>query len=88
MRKMKDPINKADKLLVKLVEYSQSFDILPPRGDGAKLAVAQEIHGVCTELERLVNKFDLDLSLAALNAFEAALLARVDHDVEEMKYYD
>lgn len=44
-----------EKLINKLYEYSQTLDCMPPRGDGAQLEVACEVH-------RLVNKITNKLS--------------------------
>ena len=39
-----------------LYDYSQSLDHLPPRGDGAKDAVAMEIHQECVKFHTLLCK--------------------------------
>lgn len=39
-----------------LYDYSQSLDFLPPRGDGAKDAVAMEIHQECVKFHTLLCK--------------------------------
>lgn len=44
-----------EKLINDLYEYSQTLDCMPPRGDGAQLEVACEVH-------RLVNKITKKLS--------------------------
>lgn len=47
------------KQLNSLYDYSQSLDFMPPRGDGAKDAVAMEIHKAC---EKTYNMMDKQLS--------------------------
>lgn len=44
-----------EKLINELYDYSQAFDYMPPRGDGAQLEAACEVH-------RLVNKITKKLS--------------------------
>lgn len=48
--------NKILKQLQSLYDYSQSLDFLPPRGDGAKDAVAMEIHHECIKTHALLCK--------------------------------
>lgn len=48
--------NKILKQLQSLYDYSQSLDFLPPRGDGAKDAVAMEIHHECIKIHALLCK--------------------------------
>ena len=45
-----------NKQIQTLYDYSQSLDFLPPRGDGAKDAVAMEIHQECGKTFDLLHK--------------------------------
>ena len=82
------------KQIQSLYDYSQSLDFLPPRGDGAKDAVAVEIH---QEAERTFNlmkkqlegkhpeKF-VETSFLLLELVERMLLDKIggDYTPEEM----
>ena len=82
------------KQLQKLYDYSQALDFMPPRGDGAKDAVAVEIH---QESERTFNlmkkqlegkhpeKF-VETSFLLLELVERMLLDKIggDYTPEEM----
>ena len=81
------------KQVQKLYDYSQSLDFLPPRGDGAKDAVAKEIHDNCVKvfnkleknLEKNPKKF-VEGTYMLLELVERMLLDKIDGDYtpEEM----
>lgn len=81
------------KQLQKLYDYSQSLDFLPPRGDGAKDAVAMEIHQECIktfnklekQLEKHPEKF-IESTMLLLEIVERMLLDKIDggYTPEEM----
>lgn len=81
------------KQLQKLYDYSQSLDFLPPRGDGAKDAVAMEIHQECVkifnklekQLEKHPEKF-IESTMLLLEIVERMLLDKIDggYTPEEM----
>jgi ABC-type branched-subunit amino acid transport system ATPase component len=45
-----------EKLINELYDYSQSFDYMPPRGDGAQLEAACEVHRLCTKITKRLAK--------------------------------
>ena len=49
-------MKKIFKRLQSLYDYSHTLDYMPPRGDGAKDAVAVEIHQECKETLTLLGK--------------------------------
>lgn len=49
-------MKKISKQIESLYEYSQALDYMPPRGDGAKDAVAVEIHQEVGEVFNLILK--------------------------------
>lgn len=76
-----------------LYDYSQSLDFLPPRGDGAKDAVAMEIHQECEktfnllhkQLNKKPEKF-IESTMLLLELVERMLLDKIDggYTPEEM----
>lgn len=83
-------MKKTNKLINTLYDYSRTLNWLPPRGDGAKMEVAKEIHQVALKLfKRLEKASDVDqykTCLMLLELVEQMLLDKIDDDltVEEM----
>lgn len=72
------------KQIQSLYDYSQSLDFLPPCGDGAKDAVATEIHHECVKTKTLLfkqlpNKPDkfIDSTMLLLELVERMLLDKI-----------
>jgi hypothetical protein len=68
-----------------LYKYSQALDIMPPRGDGAKDAAAEEIHNMCAKTFNMMTKqlrFHPDtfvaMSCVLLEIIERMLLDKLD----------
>ena len=82
--------NKNLKLINELYSYSKALDFLPPRGDGAKLECAKEIHQVIGKLfkrlEKVNEKEQYTIALMLLELVEQILLDKIDDEltVEEM----
>lgn len=102
MRKKKEKkVNTLD-LINKLYDYSKSLDFLPPRGDGAKMEVAKEIHQVILELFRksedrnTTEKENYEIQLTLLELVEQMLLDKIDKELtveeiwelDEVGYFD
>lgn len=92
MRKKKEKkVNTLD-LINELYDYSKSLDFLPPRGDGAKMEVAKEIHQVVLKLFRksedrnTTEKENYEIQLTLLELVEQMLLDKIDKEltVEEL----
>jgi hypothetical protein len=72
------------KQIQSLYDYSQSLDFLPPRGDGAKDAVAMEIHHecikthalLCKQLQKKPEKF-IESTMLLLELVERMLLDKI-----------
>ena len=45
-----------EKLINELYQYSQSFDFMPPRGEGATLSAGIEVHKLCTKIAKRLSK--------------------------------
>lgn len=45
-----------EKLINELYDYSQSFDFMPPRGEGAQLAAGAEVHELCKKVAKRLSK--------------------------------
>ena len=85
--------NKMFKQMQKLYDYSQALDQMPPRGDGAKDAVAVEIHKECEktfnqmakQIKKQPDKF-VESALLLLELVERMLLDKVgdNYTPEEM----
>ena len=80
--------------LQKLYDYSQSLDACPPRGDGAKDAVAEDIHDMCVKTFNMMNKqltfhprTFVAISWTLLEIIERMLLDKLDggYTPEEME---
>lgn len=87
-------LKKMQKQVDELYEYSKALDFLPPRGDGAKMAVAQEVHDLSVELFKNLEKSrgadSYYITLMLLNLVEQILLDKIGDGftVEEMMKYD
>lgn len=83
-------MKKTNKLINELYDYSKTLNWLPPRGDGAKMEVAKEVHGVVLKLfnrlEKASEKQIYGTTLMLLELVEQMLLDKIDDDltVEEM----
>lgn len=83
-------------LINELYDYSKSLDFLPPRGDGAKMEVAKEIHKVALELFRkgenknTTDRENYEIQLTLLELVEQMLLDKIDKEltVEEIWQLD
>lgn len=90
----KTNFKKMQKEIAEFYEYSKALDFLPPRGDGAKMAVAQEIHDLSFDLFNRLEKSQPDkqytICLMLLNLVEQILLDKIGDGftVEEMIKYD
>lgn len=68
-----------------LYDYSKVLNVMPPRGDGAKDAVAMEIHQACiktfdklyNQLQKKPDKF-VESTMLLLDLVENMLLDKVD----------
>ena len=83
-------MKKTNKIINTLYNYSKTLDFMPPRGDGAKMEVAKEVHGVVMKLFRRVEKANeqkkYGTCLMLLELVEQMLLDKIDNEfsVEEM----
>lgn len=83
-------------LINELYDYSKSLDFLPPRGDGAKMEVAKEIHKVALELfkksedKNTTERENYEIQLSLLELVEQMLLDKIDNEltVEELWQLD
>lgn len=73
------------KQIQSLYDYSQSLDFLPPQGDGAKDAVAMEIHQECmrtfNKMQKTLGKNPekfIEVSFLLLELVERMLLDKID----------
>ena len=91
-RKTKTTLETTLELINELYDYSKSLDFLPPRGDGAKMEVAKEIHQVVLKLFRksedknTTEKENYEIQLTLLELVEQILLDKIDNEltVEEL----
>jgi hypothetical protein len=74
-----------EKLIDELYKYSQSFDYMPPRGEGATLCAGIEVHELCKKITKRLGKQlaknpdDAITSLSLLmDVVERMLLDRMD----------
>ena len=87
-KKMKEILNNINEIY----EYYKMTKILPPRGNGAKIECAKEVHQVVKKLlkkySRVENQEAIALSLFEL--CEQMILDNIDEDltVEEVMLYD
>ena len=92
MKKKKHKTKTTLDLINELYDYSKSLDFLPPRGDGAKMEVAKEIHKVALEIfkksedKHTTEKENYEIQLTLLELVEQILLDKIDNDltVEEL----
>lgn len=83
-------MKKTNKIINELYDYSKVLNMLPPRGDGAKMEVAKEVHQVVIKLFNRVEKASEEnrykTLLMLLELVEQILLDKIDEDltVEEM----
>lgn len=83
-------MKKTNKMINTLYDYSRTLNWLPPRGDGAKMEVAKEVHGVVLKLfgrlEKASEENRYKSCLMLLELVEQMLLDKIDDDltVEEM----
>lgn len=87
-------MKKVNKLVNELYEYFKVTKVMPPRGDGAKLECAKEVHQVVLKLfKKLEHSNPNDRYKSCLMLLELAeqmVLDNIDTDltVEEMTYYE
>ena len=87
-------MKKVNKLVNELYEYFKITKVMPPRGDGAKLECAKEVHQVALKLfNKLEHSNPNDRYKSCLMLLELAeqmVLDNIDTDltVEEMTYYE
>ena len=72
------------KLINELYDYSQLFDRMPPRGDGAQLEAACEVHNLCHKIANILahqvdkpEKF-IDSASLLLELAESMVLDKID----------
>lgn len=91
--KLSRKVKKNQKLIQELYDYSRTLEMLPPRGEGAKLEVAKEIHNLAIKLFKNLENNDEKTrhatSLMLLEMAEQMLLDKIDDEltVEEMFMY-
>ena len=91
--KLSRQTKKNQKLVQELYEYSRTLEVLPPRGDGAKLEVAKEVHNLAVKLFKNLENNDEETRhatcLMLLEMAEQMLLDKIDDEltVEEMFMY-
>lgn len=96
MKKKKRKTKTTLDLINELYDYSKSLDFLPPRGDGAKMEVAKEIHKVALELfkksedKNTTERENYEIQLSLLELVEQMLLDKIDNEftVEELWQLD
>ena len=87
-------MKKVNKLVNELYEYFKVTKVMPPRGDGAKLECAKEVHQIALKLfKKLEHSNPNDRYKSCLMLLELAeqmVLDNIDTDltVEEMTYYE
>lgn len=85
-KKRKKKVNTLD-LINKLYDYSKSLDFLPPRGEGAKMEVAKEIHQVVLKLlikskdRNTTERENYEIQLTLLELVEQMLLDKIDNEL-------
>ena len=90
----KSEMKKPNKLVNELYEYFRITKVMPPRGDGAKLECAKEVHQVALKLFNKLEHSNPNVryasSLMLLELVEQMILDNIDPDltVEEMQYYE
>lgn len=83
-------MKKTNKMINELYDYSRTLNWMPPRGDGAKMEVAKEVHQVVLKLFNRIEKTSEEnkykTCLMLLELVEQMLLDKIDDDltVEEM----
>ena len=96
MKKKKRKTKTTLDIINELYDYSKSLDFLPPRGEGAKMEVAKEIHKVVLELfkksedKNTTEKENYEIQLTLLELVEQMLLDKIDNEltVEELWQLD
>lgn len=89
----KSEMKKYNKLVNELYDYFRITKTMPPRGDGAKLECAKEVHQVASKLFNKLEHSNQNIrygtSLMLLELVEQMILDNIDPDltVEEMAYY-
>lgn len=89
-RKMKKMLKRINELY----DYSQSLDQLPPRGEGAKMECAKEIHNKCLTIFYALVKNECEdgkqSALLLLELVEQMLLDKIDPEltVEEVAFLE
>ena len=87
-------MEKVNKLVNELYDYFRITKTMPPRGDGAKLECAKEVHQVAlklfNELEHSNPNIRYASGLMLLALVEQMILNNIDPDltVKEMTYYE
>lgn len=91
---MNRKVKKILKRINELYDYSQSLDLLPPRGEGAKMECAKEIHEKCLTIFYALVKNEFkdskDVTLILLELVEQMLLDKIDPEltVEEVAFLE
>lgn len=87
-------MEKVNKLVNELYDYFRITKTMPPRGDGAKLECAKEVHQVALKLFNKLEHSDPNVRYASglmlLALIEQMILNNIDPDltVKEMSYYE
>lgn len=87
-------MKKVNKLIEDLYDYFKITKTMPPRGDGAKLECAKEVHRVALKLFNKLEHSNPNIRYASclmlLELVEQITLNNIDPDltVEEMFYYE
>lgn len=90
----KSGMKKVNKLVNELYDYFRITKTMPPRGDGAKLECAKEVHQVALKLFNKLEHSNPNIIYASglmlLELVEQLILDNIDPDltVEEMTYYE
>lgn len=88
-------MKKTLKLINELYEYFQITKAMPPRGEGAKLECAKEVHAISMKIvNKIINSKKHEdtqkICLLFLELCEQMVLDNIDEDltVEEMQLYE
>lgn len=87
-------MKKVNTLVNELYDYFRITKTMPPRGDGAKLEWAKEVHQVALKLFNKLEHSDSNIRYASglmlLELVEQMILNNIDPDltVKEMTYYE
>ena len=91
---MENDYEKVNKLINELYDYFRITKTMPPRGDGAKLECAKEVHQVALKLFNKLKHSNPNIRYASglmlLELVEQMILDNIDPDltIEEITYYE